>query len=124
MAMNRRIGQAAAEIGMSEHTLRYSAKMGLLPHLGRDGNGVRSFSDEDMNWLDFIRRLRDTGMPIAEIKRYVDLAAQGDSTYEERLELLRAHRRYVAARLEEWQHCAEVIDQKIAMYQVHACSGD
>ena len=119
--MKRRIGQAAEQIGMSVHTLRYYDKMGLLPHLGRDLNGVRTFSDEDMNWLDFIRRLRETGMPIAEIKRYVDLSAQGESTYDERLELLCAHRRYVAARLEEWQHCAEVIDLKIEMYKEHGC---
>lgn len=119
--MNRRIGEVAAEIGMSAHTLRYYDKMGLLPHLGRDENGVRTFSDADMAWLDFIRHLRETGMPIAEIKRYVELTAEGESTYQERLDLLLAHRCYVAARLQEWQHCAEVIDRKIEMYREHGC---
>lgn len=89
--------EAARRSGFSLDTLRYYEKIGLLSGIGRTTGGRRVFTDEDLSWLEVFRCLRDTGMPIAEMCRYAELARDGDHTVRERQELLERH----AGRVEE-----------------------
>src|SRR5579883_1516369 len=91
------IQQMAQVTGLSAHTLRYYERAGLmLERVKRDeGNGYRSYSQEDVAWIEFLKRLRATGMPIREMRRYTKLVRLGGQTMPERLQLLKQHQRQV-----------------------------
>ncbi len=113
------ISELAKLTGLSAHTLRYYDKMGLLPDLRRDGNGHRVFARRDVEWLAFIKKLKSTGMPIAQIQHYVDLVKRGDDTLSERQLMLERHRAYVQEQLAQWQGWLSAIDNKIDYYRQH-----
>jgi len=94
------ISDAAAQSGISAHTLRFWERAGLLQPVTRNGSGHRRYADEDLERIKFLTKLRATGMPIRQVRMYADLLNGGDDTDEERLALLEAHREAVQARLE------------------------
>ena len=110
------IAEAAAEAGVSVHTLRYYERAGLLTPIERNGSGHRRFSPEDLEWIVVCTRLRATGMPIRRIRQYADLVRAGDGNEAERLALLEAHREEVRERLREVRRHLELIDYKIDLY--------
>ena len=85
----------AKKMGVAPSTLRYYDKEGLLPFVERSGGGIRMFKDEDIGWLSIIECLKKTGMPIKEIKRFIDWCIEGDSTINKRLELIDRRRERV-----------------------------
>ena len=97
------IQDVSNKTGLSTHTLRYYEKEGLLTGVARSTGGFRQYSDEDMEWLGLVCCLKNTGMPLQEIARFVQLAHQGDRTLEERVELLKEHREKLIARMERDQ---------------------
>ena len=104
--------------GFSAHTLRYYEKAGLMIHpVGRAANGHRRYSEDDVYWLRFVHRLRQTAMPIADIPRYAELARQGESTVHQRLALLESHRDAVRARLQQTTEFLGSIERKIDHYR-------
>ncbi|UKL00613.1 MerR family transcriptional regulator [Brevibacillus brevis] len=111
------IKQVADRFGLPAHTLRYYDKEGLLPFVSRDKNGNRLFSELDLNWIALICCLKNTGMPIKEIKEYSDWCKQGSQKLEERKTLLIAHREQVEKQIEEFQKNLALIDTKIATYE-------
>lgn len=111
-----KIGEIARRSGMSVDTLRYYEKIGLLPRIGRDDAGRRSYPDEMLKWLEFVGRLKATDMPVREMCRYAQLRAEGDSTGPERRALLAAHREVIRARIAVLQENLAVLDQKIEFY--------
>jgi DNA-binding transcriptional MerR regulator len=113
------IQQAAQKTGLSVHTLRYYERIGLTSPVSRASNGHRRYSENDVYGIVFLTRLRATGMPIAEIKRYTELAQQGESTTHERLALLEAHRAAVKKQLKEASRHLMMIENKIKHYQEH-----
>jgi DNA-binding transcriptional MerR regulator len=106
--------QAAEQSGFSLDTLRYYERIGLLDDIGRAPSGHRRFREEDLEWLGVLRCLRDTGMPIAQMRRYAELARCGEPTMAERLTLLTEHdgqvRQRIAALQAEQAHLQEKID--------------
>jgi len=111
------ISEAAERTGLSAHTLRYWERAGLLEPVGRNGSGHRRYAEEDLDRIKFLTKLRSTGMPIRQVRRYAELLRGGDATNGERLELLEAHRRAVLAQLEETAGHLELIDWKINLYR-------
>ena len=89
------IGEMAKKMGVAPSTLRYYDKEGLLPFVERSGGGIRMFKDEDIEWLSIIECLKKTGMPIKEIKRFIDWCIEGDPTINKRLELIDRQRERV-----------------------------
>lgn len=85
----------AKKMGVTPSILRYYDKEGLLPFVERSGGGIRMFKDEDIEWLSIIECLKKTGMPIKEIKRFIDWCIEGDSTINKRLELIDRQRERV-----------------------------
>ena len=114
--MEYTIGQVAETVGLTVHTLRYYEKEGLLPPIKRNTGGKRIFDAEDINWIDFINCMRDTGMSLQDIKRIVALTLEGENTIPERKELLREHRVKVQAQIKRLQAYTEKIDKKLAWY--------
>jgi DNA-binding transcriptional MerR regulator len=118
------IAEAAAEAGVSVHTLRYYERAGLLTPIERNGSGHRRFSPEDLEWIVVCTRLRATGMPIRRIRQYADLVRAGDGNEAERLALLKAHREEVRERLREVRRHLELIDYKIDLYTERLAATD
>lgn len=116
-----KIQEVAEQTGLGIHTLRYYEQIGLITPITRQGNGHRTYTQDDVYRLNFVTRLRATGMPIAEIKRYNDLAAQGEATVLERMQILEAHQAMVEARIEELRGHLTLLNSKIAHYrELHA----
>lgn len=111
------IADAAAEAGVSVHTLRYYERAGLLTPIERNGSGHRRFTPEDVEWIVVCTRLRATGMPIRRIRAYAELVREGDGNEADRLALLEAHREEVRERLAEVSRNLELIDYKIGFYR-------
>ncbi|MCK5890802.1 MerR family transcriptional regulator [Aeromicrobium sp.] len=113
----RTIAAAAAELGVSVDTLRYYERDGLLLRaVPRGGNGHRTYTDVDLGWIELVTRLRSTGMPIRDIRRYAELVRAGSGNETERLAVLTAHRDEVVRQLEEVSAHLVAIETKIATY--------
>lgn len=110
-------GQVAERTGFSLDTLRYYERIGLLERVARNAAGQRRFTDDDLGWLDLIRCLRDTGMPIAEMLRFAELIRTGDHTIPDRIALLEDHDRKVEEQIAELREKQEAIKRKIAYYR-------
>ena len=110
------IQDVSNKTGLSTHTLRYYEKEGLISGVERSQGGFRQYSEEDLERLGLIRCLKNTGMSIQEIARFVQLTHEGDHTLEERVELLRAHREQVLARMAEMQKHLEKVTWKLNFF--------
>jgi DNA-binding transcriptional MerR regulator len=108
--------QAAEQSGFSLDTLRYYERIGLLDGIDRAPSGHRRFRDEDIEWLGVLRCLRETGMPIVQMRRYAELARGGQATLTERLNLLTEHDASVHDRIAMLQAQREHLREKIAWY--------
>jgi DNA-binding transcriptional MerR regulator len=97
--------------------LRYYERIGLIDPVGRDEGGRRLYSDGDLARVDFLRKLRSTGMPITRMHEYVELVRRGAGTELARLELLEEHRRRVEHDLAHLNDCLAAINRKIDMYR-------
>ena len=85
------VAQMAAATGVSPHTLRYYEKAGLIEPVARNSGNQRRYSEADIEWLQFLLRLRETGMPIAQMREYAALRTKGPQTTAARLSLLEKH---------------------------------
>lgn len=111
------ISEAAERTGLSAHTLRYYEREGLmLSGVDRASSSHRRYTAADIGWVEFLTKLRSTGMPIARVREYTELVRAGEDTTAARLELLKSHRETVIAQLAEVTHSLAAIDYKIALY--------
>jgi len=111
------IAEFAKRCGLNAHTLRYYERIGLLGQVTRQANGHRTFGPRDVEWVEFLHRLRSTGMGIAEMLRYAELRAQGNSTLAERKAMLAQHADVIATALRTQQAHLKVVRQKIVIYE-------
>ena len=110
------IREVSKKTGLTAHTLRYYEKEGLLSGVERTQGGFRQYTDEDLERLGLICCLKNTGMSIQEIARFVQLTHEGDHTLEERVELLRAHRERVLERMAEMQKHLDKVTWKLNFF--------
>jgi DNA-binding transcriptional MerR regulator len=110
------IQRVADRTGLSEYTLRYYERIGLIESVDRAENGHRRYTEMDIGWIEFLKCLRATGMPVAQMKIYADLTRVGGHTIDARLELLEEHRCAVLRQIEEMQRYLAVVDHKIDYY--------
>lgn len=112
------IAEAAEALGLTSDTLRYYEKDGLLLRpVPRSSSGHRRYDESDIRWIVLVTRLRATGMPIRDVRRYADLVRAGDGNELQRLELLQAHREQVLQQLAEVTSHLGAIDHKIGIYE-------
>ena len=110
------IQDVSGRTGLSPHTLRYYEKEGLLSPVNRTPGGFRQYTDEDLEALGLICCLKNTGMSLQEITRFVRLTRQGDETLRERVELLREHRESVIQRMNEMQKYLDKVTWKLNFF--------
>ena len=106
------VGEMAKMLHVAPSTLRYYDKEGLLPFAERSSGGIRLFKDSDFEWLYMIDCMKQTGMPIKEIKTFIDLCMAGDSTISERLNLIRRQQEVVHAQMTQLQSTLDMLDYK------------
>nr|WP_218910755.1 MerR family transcriptional regulator [Nocardioides thalensis] len=112
------IAEAAVEVGLTADTLRYYERDDLLLRpVPRASSGRRRYEEPDLRWITLITRLRATGMPIRDVRRYAALVRAGDGNELDRLELLQAHREVVLQQLAEVTSHLSAIDHKIGIYE-------
>ena len=111
------ISQLAEKLSVSAHTLRFYEKEGLLPSIQRDQSGNRLFSQADAEWLELLRCLQNTGMPLKEIKQFVEWLEQGDRSIKQRLALFQAQVEKVEQQIAELQRHLEILKYKRQFYQ-------
>ena len=117
------VGEMAKKIGVAPSTLRYYDKEGLLPFVERSSGGVRVFKEADYEWLKVIECLKKTGMPLKDIKTFIEMAMQGDETIDERLELIRKQRDEVSKQIAELQETVETLNFKCWYYETAKSAG-
>jgi DNA-binding transcriptional MerR regulator len=110
------IREVAARTGITPHTLRYYERIGLLSPVARARSGHRRYGEADLRWLDLVKKLHATNMPIRKMLEYARLLRRGDATVAARRALLDAHRRDVAAKLAQVSESLGAIERKIAYY--------
>jgi DNA-binding transcriptional MerR regulator len=110
------IGEFSKIVGVSEHTLRYYEKEGLIK-VNRDENNVRVYSDKDKLWVETLLHLKKSGMSLKDMKQFIMWGYMGDETMEERLALLKNHRKKVAEEFEKIRQSLEFLDTKINFYE-------
>lgn len=109
--------EAAEKSGIGSHAIRFYDRQGLLPFLKRKPNGIRDFSDLDMECLEIIKTLKATGMKIEQIKAYFDLCVQGNSALEQRLQFMQNHKKELKRQADELKKHMEVVNYKLWYYE-------
>lgn len=117
MESNLTINDVAKRTGLSAHTLRYYERIGLIAPIGRATGGQRRYAASDLAWIDFLLRLRSTGMSIGQMQGFSALRSAGDATVPTRRQLLEDHLDGVLATIEAMQHNADVLQTKIEHYR-------
>ncbi|MFV6026694.1 MerR family transcriptional regulator [Streptomyces sp. NPDC056264] len=114
------IGEVAERTGLSGHALRFYEREGLLVGpVQRTSGGRRRYTSSDVEWLEICVRLRESGMPLADLQRFAELVRHGPGNEAERLRLLDAHRRRVDAQIQALKECRSVIAWKVDVYAEH-----
>ena len=110
------VSEAAEKCGLSQHTLRWYERIGLLPAIERGSDGRRRYRDSDLDWLSLLTKLRATGMPVRDMQRYAELVRSG-AGHAERLDLLVKHREEVRRALAAQRETLKLLDAKIDTYE-------
>ena len=117
------VGEAAKQIKVAASTLRYYDKEGLLPFVERSDGGIRLFKAEDMSMLKTIECLKKTGMPIKEIKHFIDCCVEGDARIDERLAIIKDQQASVIEQMQELQEMLDMLDFKRWYYETAQKAG-
>jgi len=113
------IAEVSEKYGLSADTLRYYERIGLLPSITRTPGGIRDYSEEDCHWVEHIKCMRSAGVSIETLVEYVSLFYQGDSTIQQRKQLLLAQRQQIVDRIDELNQALAKLDYKIEGYEEH-----
>ncbi|MDU0967743.1 MAG: MerR family transcriptional regulator [Actinomycetaceae bacterium] len=117
------ISDAAAMVGATPSALRYYEREGLLPNLNHADGTTRRYTTDDLSALALIMCMKETGMPLAQIRQFMVLAAEGDSTIDERLVIMAKHRAHVENQIDELRHYLAVLDYKLWFYSTCQAEG-
>ncbi|MEB7754922.1 MerR family transcriptional regulator [Staphylococcus pseudoxylosus] len=109
------VKQVAENLGLSEHTIRYYDKAGLFPFVSRDKNGYRDFSREDLYWIEFIKCMRQTHMPVSKLKEIAELYHQGSSTKMKRKNIFLEHQKNLIDQKELINKGLQTLEEKFKL---------
>lgn len=111
------IAEVSQKYGITADTLRYYERIGLIPPVNRNASGNRDYTEEDCNWVQFIKCMRSAGLPIEVLIEYVSMFQKGNSTIKARKELLMEQRSQLAEKIKDMQQTLERLDKKIGGYE-------
>ena len=111
-----RIAEVSEKYEISADTLRYYERVGLLPPVNRTDSGIRDFDEDDIKRVEFVKCMRSAGLPIEVLVEYIQLVQLGDSTIEERKQILEDERKKLLGRMAEMQKTLDRLNHKIEIY--------
>jgi DNA-binding transcriptional MerR regulator len=111
------IAEVSKKYDLTQDTLRYYERIGLLPCVNRKKSGLRDYNEEDCRWVEFIKCMRSAGLPIEILIEYVSLFQQGDETLEARKELLIEQRKLLIEKMEDMKKTIDRLNNKIERYE-------
>jgi DNA-binding transcriptional MerR regulator len=117
MSKTYSIQQAATLTGLSIDTLRYYERVGLLAPIARNQSGHRRYSEDRLTGIQFVVRLRATGMSVARVKQYIALTRRGESTMAERRAMLEAHAQHIKEQIEQLSTTQRAIEHKLTRFE-------
>lgn len=117
------IAEVSKKLDISQDTLRYYERIGLIPRVDRTKNGFRNYTEESCRWIELIKCMRSAGVPIEALIEYCALSLKGDSTITERKELLMAERVKLQNKMDEMQETLERLNYKIERYETAEKTG-
>ena len=115
--MSYTIGEMAKKVGIPVTTLRYYDDQGLFPFLERTEGGIRVFRDEDYRWVKVVRSLKRTGMSLSDIREFMNMSMEGDSTIDQRLARYHRQREMVLEQMADLQEMLDILDYKCWFYE-------
>lgn len=113
-----RIKEFAERLNISQYTLRFYEKVGVLNPIKRKKNGYREYDENDIGWMEFVLKLKDTGMPLKKIVEYAELRSHGKGTRLQRQKLLQEHEGELIKRIGILKSNLTLIQKKIEFYTV------
>lgn len=111
------VKQVSEKFNISAYTIRFYDDQGLFPDVNRDSHGTRIFTDNNLEWISLVQCLRKTGMPVADIRHYIDLCKEGETSVSERYQIIMKQKEKAEADLEEMQHRLDVLRMKEKCYE-------
>ncbi|WP_295162655.1 MerR family transcriptional regulator [uncultured Brachyspira sp.] len=111
------ISEVSKKTGLSNDTLRYYEKIGIIPEVQRSRNGIRNYTDYDLGWIEFSKCMRNAGLSIEAIIEYIKLYNKGDSALEARKQLLISQRDKMQEKLNNFQYAIDKLNKKIENYE-------
>lgn len=117
------IKEVSEKYGISQDTLRYYERVGLIPPVTRTAGGVRSYQQEDLAWVELAKCMRSAGLTVEALIEYVKLSRAGDETIPARLQLLQEQRAYLAEQKKQIERALERLDYKISRYALAVETG-
>ncbi|MFC0471908.1 MerR family transcriptional regulator [Halalkalibacter kiskunsagensis] len=117
------ISEVAKELNLTVYTLRYYDKEGLMPFVQRTESGTRLFKESDIGALRVIECLKSTGMPIKEIRSFIDWCSDGDSTLQKRYNMFMERKAIVEVQMEELKKTMELVEHKCLYYKTALDAG-
>lgn len=116
MSKNFLIGEVAAQFGLTVPTIRYYDQEGLIPNLAKNESGQRVFNEENLDALQIVECLKDSGMAIKDIKQFMQWVSEGDETLYNRREMFVRLRAQMQEKMNRLQQTMHVLDYKVGYY--------
>ena len=117
------IKEVSQTYNISQDTLRYYERVGMIPKVTRTASGIRDYQESDLSWVELVICMRSAGLPVEALIEYVELYQQGDQTFSARLELLQEQRRNLEEQQKQLQAAISKLDYKISRYEVAVKTG-
>jgi len=114
--MRYSISDVAKEFEITTSTIRWYEKQGLIPPIKRDENGRRYYDEADLDWFSVVMCMKGTNMSIEDIRKFAELNAMGDSTLQERLDMVKLQKEKTINKIHELEEYMKTIDFKIMYF--------
>ncbi|MDH9160572.1 MerR family transcriptional regulator [Staphylococcus succinus] len=114
---NLLISEVSKKMEISIDTLRYYEKIGIIPQISRTNGGVRNYTEDDLNWINLAKCMRQSGLSIEALAHYLELFQQGEDTQAERLAILSEQRETVLNTIQQMNDTLELLNKKIDNYE-------
>jgi DNA-binding transcriptional MerR regulator len=123
MVIKMTIKEVSEKYGITQDTLRYYERVGMIPAVTRTAGGIRNYQENDLNWIEHAICMKSAGLPIETIIEYVKLCHQGDSTKPARLQLLTEQRTVLLEQRKKIDDTIERLNYKIDRYEIAVETG-